>query len=84
MNDMESPFDRIEEGYPHHLDCIQQQHFYDIHDASQSHEARHIQSKAGSPVKIHSHNNSVSKKDQWDVDELAKTFVRRLNLNRVK
>ena len=39
-SDIKSPIDRIEESYPHHLDFIQQGHFDDIYDASQSHEVR--------------------------------------------
>ena len=78
MNDMESPFDRIEEGYPHHLDCIHQPHFYDIH-TSQFHEARHIQSKAGSPVKRHRHNDIVSKKEQWDVDDISENNCKKFD-----
>jgi hypothetical protein len=31
VNDIESPFDRIVESSPHHLDCIEKPHFDDIH-----------------------------------------------------
>jgi hypothetical protein len=79
VNDMESTFDRIEEGYPHHLDCIHQPHLYDIHDTSQSHEARHIQSKAGRPVKRHRHNDIVSKKEQWDVDDTSENNSKKVD-----
>ena len=79
-SDIKSPIDRIEESCPHHLDCIQQGHFDDIYDASQSHEVRPSQTKAASPVKRHRHNNSVSKKEQWDVDDIITHFVNKAYL----
>ena len=66
-NDIESPFDRIEESFSHHLDCIQQPHFDDIHNhiASKFQEASPpSQTKAGGPVKRNRHKNCVSKKSR--------------------
>jgi hypothetical protein len=78
-NDIESPFDRIEESCQHQIDCIQQPHFDDIHEASQSHEARPSQTKAGSSVKRHGHKNSVSKTEQWNVDDISKNNCRKFD-----
>ena len=77
-NDIESPFDRIEESYPHHLDCIQQPHD-DIHDPNKSHEARLSQTKAGSQVKRNRHHKSVSKKEQWDVDDISENNCKKFD-----